>query len=186
MVAFFRFIAGLLIGTIYVLGSAAVGYIVFEQFGFIFQLVIAAVVVLLLLNITALSSFPRSVTSGLMVPQIAILMGLAFLYAKKELSLYFTDDFAYRSCVGNFDHKRGIADCTALLSKLETKGHFVLKEIENTKGDYWLAEVLSYRGRHLIKDKQLDLGKADFSRALLLPDGEAVIPILLQNPNVLV
>lgn len=174
MVAFFRFIAGLLIGTIYVVGSAAIGYIIFEQFGFILQLVVAAVVALLLLNLTALSSFPRSVTSGLMVPQIAILMGLAFLYAKKELTLYFTDDFAYRSCVGNFDHKKGIADCTALLSKLETKGHFVLKEIENTKGDYWLAEVLSYRGRHLIKDKQLELGKADFARALLLPDGEAV------------
>ena len=174
MAAFFRLIAGFLIGTIYVVGCAAVGFIIYEQFGFVYQLVVAAVVVLLLLNITSLTSFPRSITTGLMIPQIAVLMGLAFLYTKEELTLYFTDDFAYRSCVGNFDHKKGISDCTILLGKMETKGHIVLKEIENTKGDYWLAEVLSYRGRHYIRDKQLDLGKADFARALLLPEGEAV------------
>ena len=174
MASFFRFLAGLLIGIIYVVGAAAVGYILFEEFGFIYPLVIAAVIVLLLLNITAFTSFPRSITNGLLVPQIAVLMAVGFLYAKEELALYFTDDFAYRSCVGNFNNKRGIADCTVLLNKLETKGNIVLKEIENTSGDYWLAEVLSYRGRHYIRDKQLELGKADFSRALLLPDGVAV------------
>ena len=174
MASFFRFLAGLLIGIIYVVGAAAVGYILFEEFGFIYPLVIAAVIILLLLNITAFTSFPRSITNGLLVPQIAVLMAVGFLYAKEELALYFTDDFAYRSCVGNFNNKRGIADCTVLLNKLETKGNIVLKEIENTSGDYWLAEVLSYRGRHYIRDKQLELGKADFSRALLLPDGVAV------------
>ena len=174
MASFFRFIAGLLIGIIYVVGAGAIGYILFEQFGFIYPLTIAAVIALLLLNITAATSFPRSITNGLLVPQIAVLMGLGFLYAKEELTLYFTDDFAYRSCVGNFNNKKGIADCTVLLNKLETKGNIVLKEIENTSGDYWLAEVLSYRGRHYIKDEQLELGKADFSRALLLPDGVAV------------
>lgn len=174
MKAFFRFIAGILIGTVYVVGVAAAGYILFEEFGIIAPLVISAIVVAVLLNVTALTSFPRSITLGLFVPQIALLMGVGFLYAKQELSLYFTDDFAYRSCVGNFDNKKGAADCTVLLNKLETKGHIVLKEIKDTKGDYWLAEILSYRGRHYIRDKQIDLGKADFSRALLLPDGEAV------------
>ncbi len=174
MAAFFRFIAGLLIGIVYVVGVAATGYILFEEFGFIYPLVIAAIIVLLLLNITAFTSFPRPISSGLLVPQIAVLMGVGFFYGKEELTLYFTDDFAYRSCVGNFNNKQGIADCSVLLSKLETKGHIVLKEIENTSGDYWVAEVLSYRGRHYIRDKQLELGKADFSRALLLPDGEAV------------
>ncbi len=174
MAAFFRFIAGLLIGTLYVCGGAAIGYILFEEFGLIAQLLAAAIVAVLLLDITALTSFPRSITIGLIVPQIALLMGLGFFYANKELSFYFTDDFAYRSCVGNFDHQQGIEDCSVLLMKLETKGHIVLKEIENTKGDYWLAEVLSYRGRHYIRDKQIELGKVDFARALLLPDGEAV------------
>ncbi len=174
MAAFFRFLAGLLIGIVYVVGAAAVGYILFEEFGFIYPLVIAAAIVLLLLNVTAFTSFPSSITNGLLVPQIAVLMAVGFLYAKEELALYFTDDFAYRSCVGNFNNKKGIADCTVLLNKLETKGNIVLKEIENTGGDYWLAEVLSYRGRHYIRDKQIERGKADFSRALLLPDGMAV------------
>jgi len=174
MAAFFRFISGILIGTIYVVGSAAVGYIIFEQFGVIVPLVVAAVIVLLLLDITAFTSFPRTITNGLLVPQIAVLMALGFLYAKEELSLYFTDNIAYRSCVGNFDNKQGAADCTALLAKLETKGHIVLKEIENTKGDYWLAEILSYRGRHYIKDKQVKKGKSDFARALFIPEGVAV------------
>ena len=174
MAAFFRFLAGLLIGIVYVVGAAAVGYILFEEFGFIYPLVIAAAIVLLLLNVTAFTSFPSSITNGLLVPQIAVLMAVGFLYAKEELALYFTDDFAYRSCVGNFNNKKGIADCTILLNKLETKGNIVLKEIENTGGDYWLAEVLSYRGRHYIRDKQIERGKADFSRALLLPDGMAV------------
>jgi len=62
------------------------------------------------------------------VPQIALLMGLGFLYSKKELSVYFTDE-----------------------------------------GDYWLAEILSYRGRHYIRDNQIEKGKADFARALLIP-----------------
>ena len=174
MAAFFRFIAGILIGTIYVVGSAAIAYILFEQFGIIIPLVAAAIVVLILLDITAFTSFPRSITNGLLVPQIAVLMGLGFFYAKEELSLYFTDDMAYRSCVGNFDNKKGAVDCTALLMKLETKGHIVLKEIENTKGDYWLAEILSYRGRHYIRDKQIEKGKSDFARALLIPEGIAV------------
>lgn len=174
MAAFFRFLAGVLIGTIYVVGSAAVGYIIFEQFGMMSELIVAAVVVLVLLNITAFTSFPRSITNGLLVPQITVLMGLGFFYGEKELSLYFTDDIAYRSCVGNFDNKQGVEDCTILLMKLETKGHIVLKEIENTKGDYWLAEILSYRGRHYIRDKQIEKGKADFARALLIPDGVAV------------
>lgn len=174
MVAFLRFFAGALIGTIYIVGAAAAGYIIFEQFGIIAPLVAAAIVILLLLNITAFTSFPRSVTNGLLVPQITLLMGLGFLYAKEELALYFTDDVAYRSCVGNFDNKKGATDCTVLLMKLETKGHIVLKEIENTKGDYWLAEILSYRGRHYIRDKQIEKGKADFARALLLPEGVAV------------
>lgn len=174
MAAFFRFLAGVLIGTIYIVGSAAAGYIIFEQFGIIVPLVVAAIIILLLLDVTAFSSFPRAITNGLLVPQIALLMGLGFLYAKEELSLYFTDDIAYRSCVGNFDNKKGIADCTVLLMKLETKGHIVLKEIENTKGDYWLSEILSYRGRHYIRDKQIEKGKADFARALLIPEGVAV------------
>lgn len=174
MAAFFRFIAGVLIGTIYIVGAAATGYIIFEQFGIIAPLVAAAIVILLLLDITAFTSFPRSVTNGLLVPQIALLMGLGFLYSKKELAVYFTDDIAYRSCVGNFDNKKGAADCSVLLMKLETKGHIVLKEIEDTKGDYWFAEILSYRGRHYIRDKQIEKGKADFARALLLPDGIAV------------
>jgi hypothetical protein len=174
MAAFFRFLAGVLIGTIYIVGSAAAGYILFEQFGFIAPLVAAAIVVLLLLDITAFTSFPRAITNGLLVPQIAVLMGLGFFYAKEELALYFTDDVAYRSCVGNFDNKQGAADCSILLMKLETKGHIVLKEIEDTKGDYWLAEILSYRGRHYIRDKQIEKGKADFARALLIPDGVAV------------
>lgn len=174
MTAFFRFISGVLIGTIYVVGCAAIGYIIFEEFGLLSRLILAAIIAVLVLDIVALTSFPRSVTIGLVVPQIALLMGLGFFYGNKELSLYFTDDFAYRSCVGNFDHKQGIADCGILLTKLETKGHIVLREIEDTKGDYWLAEVLSYRGRHYIRDKQIDAGKADFARALLLPDGEAV------------
>lgn len=174
MAAFFRFIAGLLIGTVYVLGVAAVGYILFEQFGQIYKLAIAAVIVLLVLNITSISSFPRSITNGLLVPQIAVLMGIGFLYGKEELTLYFTDDLTYRSCVGNFDNEQGIKDCSILLSKLETKGRIVLKEIENTSGEYWLAEILSYRGRHYIRDKQIEKGKADFARALLLPEGAAV------------
>ena len=174
MAAFFRFIAGVLIGTIYLVGAAAAGYIIFEQFGVIAPLVAAAIVILLLLDITAFTSFPRAITNGLLVPQIAVLMGLGFFYAKEELSLYFTDDIAYRSCVGNFDNKQGAADCSILLMKLETKGHIVLKEIEGTKGDYWLAEILSYRGRHYIRDNQIEKGKADFARALLIPDGVAV------------
>lgn len=174
MAAFFRFISGILIGTIYIVGAAAAGYIIFEQFGIIAPLVAAAIIILLLLNITAFTSFPRSVTNGLLVPQIALLMGLGFLYSKKELAVYFTDDIAYRSCVGNFDNKQGAADCTVLLMKLETKGHIVLKEIEDTKGDYWLAEILSYRGRHYIRDKQIAKGKEDFARALLIPEGVAV------------
>lgn len=174
MVAFFRFFAGVLIGTIYIVGAASAGYIIFEQFGIIAPLVVAAIIILLLLNITAFTSFSRSVTNGLIVPQIALLMGLGFLYSKKELSVYFTDDIAYRSCVGNFDNKQGASDCTVLLMKLETKGYIVLKEIEDTKGNYWLAEILSYRGRHYIRDKQIEKGKADFARALLIPEGVAV------------
>lgn len=174
MAAFFRFFAGVLIGTIYIVGAASAGYIIFEQFDIIAPLVAVAIGILFLLNITAFTSFPRSVTNGLLVPQIALLMGLGFLYSKKELSVYFTDDIAYRSCVGNFDNKQGASDCTVLLMKLETKGHIVLKEIENTKGDYWLAEILSYRGRHYIRDNQIEKGKADFARALLIPEGVAV------------
>ena len=174
MIAFFRFVSGVLIGTIYVVGVAAVGYILFEQFGILAPLIAAAIVAFFLLDITAITSFQRSITIGLLVPQIALLMGVGFFYGKKELSLYFTDDFTYRSCVGNFDHEQGIADCSILLMKLETKGYIVLKEIEDTKGDYWLAEVLSYRGRHYIRNKQVELGKSDFARALLLPDGVAV------------
>lgn len=174
MIAFLRFIAGIIIGTVFVVGCGAIGYIVFEQFGFLVPLVIAGTITLLLLDFTAVTSFPKAITAGLIVPQITLLMGLGLLYADKKLSLYFTDDFAYRSCVGNFDHEQGISDCTSLLAKLESKGHIVLKEIENTGGDYWLAEVLSYRGRHYIRNKQIELGKTDFARALLLPDGVAV------------
>lgn len=174
MVSFVRFIAGLFIGMVYVIGSAAVGYILFEEFRFIYPLVIAAVLVLLVLNLTAFTNFPRAIVFGLLTPQIIVAMGIGGFFLNKEVALYFTDDFAYRSCVGNFDNKQGVEDCTKLLVKLETKGQFVLKEIENTRGDYWLAEVLSYRGRHYIRDKQLELGKADFARALLLPDGVAV------------
>jgi hypothetical protein len=174
MIAFLRFVAGIILGTVFVVGCGAIGYIVFEQFGLLVPLTIAGIITLLLLDITAITSFPKAITAGLIVPQITLLMGLGVLYADKKISLYFTDDFAYRSCVGNFDHEQGISDCTKLLTKLEGKGHIVLKEIENTGGDYWLAEVLSYRGRHYIRNRQIDLGKADFARALLLPDGVAV------------
>ncbi len=174
MIGFIRFIAGLLIGTIFVLGCGAIGYILFEEFGQIKLLIMSAIVVVILLDITAITSFPRAITIGLAVPQITVLMGLGLFYANKELSLYFTDDFAYRSCVGNFDHKQGAIDCTSMLNKLETKGRIVLKEIEDTSGEYWIAEMLSYRGRHYIRDGQTELGKKDFADALLLPDGIAV------------
>ena len=174
MVSLIRFLAGLFIGIIYVVGSGAIGYILFEQFGMLISLIIAGLVAAFILDLTAIINFPRAITYGLLTPQMTVLMGLGFLFAEKELALYFTDDFAYRSCVGNFDHKKGIKDCTFLLDKLDNTGSFVLKEIENTSGDYWLAEVLSYRGRHYIRDKKIDLGKADFSRALLLPEGAAV------------
>lgn len=174
MAAFFRFISGVLIGTVYVLGCAAIGYIIFEEYGLLSKLILAGIIAAVLLDIVAITSFPRSITFGLFVPQMTLLMGVVFFYGEKELSLYFTDDFAYRSCVGNFDNKQGAADCSILLMKLETKGHIVLKEIENTKGNYWLAEILSYRGRHYIRDKQIEKGKADFARALLIPEGVAV------------
>lgn len=174
MIAFIRFFAGLFLGCIFVAGSGAIGYIVYEEFGLLQQLIIAAIIILLVLNITAITSFPRSITTGLVTPQIALMMGLAFFYSREELAIYFTDDIAYRSCVGNLDNKVGALDCTKLLKKLETKGHIVLKEIEDTKGEYWIAEVLSYRGRHYLRDGQTQLGKADFARALSLPQGVAV------------
>lgn len=174
MISFIRFLAGLFIGIIYVTGSAAIGYILFEEFRFIYPLVIAAVAVLAVLNFTAFTNFPRTISFGLLTPQIIVAMGVGGFFLNKEAALYFTDDFAYRSCVGNFDNKQGVDDCTKLLVKLETKGEFVLKEIENTRGDYWLAEILSYRGRHYIRDNKIELGKADFARALLLPQGVAV------------
>jgi len=174
MAVFLRFIAGLFLGCMFVLGTGAIGYILFEEFGLLTRLVIAAMAAFAVLNITAITSFPKSINFGLITPQIALLMTVGFLYSEEELAVYFTDDLAYRSCVGNFDNKVGIADCTNLLNKLETKGHITLKEIENTSGDYWLAEILSYRGRHYLRDRQIDEGKSDFARALLLAEGEAV------------
>ena len=174
MRALLRFLAGLVIGSVYLLGSAAVGFILYEEFGWLQPLVIMAMIALLILDVTALLNFPRSINFGLFFPQILAIFALAFFLLREEVALFLSDDFVYRSCVGNPDHVQGASDCGKLLEKLETKGGFVLKEIEGTSGDYWLAEILSYRGRHLIRDGKLEEGKADFARALLLPEGNAV------------
>lgn len=174
MFGFLRFIAGLFIGTIFLVGVGAAGYILFEEYGLLQRLIIIAIAIVLVLNITAFTSFPRSINIGLVTPQIALLMGVGFFYSSEQFKFYFSDDSAYRSCVGNSEHEQGIKDCTLLLNKLEKTGRISLKEIENTQGDYWIAEMLSYRGRHYIRNKQLDLGKADFARALFIPEGVAV------------
>lgn len=174
MTGVLRFLAGVFLGIVFLVGTGSAGYILFEEFGQLDRLIAAGVAIVVILNITAITSFPRSINIGLATPQLALLMAGVFFFSSEKLELYFSDDIAYRSCVGNRNHEQGIKDCTQLLNKLETRGKITLKEIENTQGDYWIAEMLSYRGRHYIRNRQIDLGKADFQRALLIPEGVAV------------
>jgi len=160
---------------IYLIGIGAVGYILYEHYEVLSLLIGAFLLVLVPINIVLFVYCPKWLKWGGIPPQLIAVSLLTYVVANKELVPIFTDDIAYRSCVGNLEHGQGISDCTALIFKLENKGEITLKEIENTKGDYWLAEVLSYRGRHYIRNDQFKFGKEDFTRAFLLPEGDAVV-----------
>lgn len=86
----------------------------------------------------------------------------------------FSDEPAYRACIGE-PGERGIAACTGLLETLYGGGRLILKDIEDAKGDYWIAEIHSYRGRNHLRNGQVELGRADFQAALELRPGDFVI-----------
>lgn len=175
MLKLFHFLLGFVVAGIYLIGIGAVGYILYEHFQTLYVIIGAAILALIPLNILFFAYCPKPLKWGALIPQIAALGLAGYFVGGKEVTPFFTDDTAYRSCVGNFDHGQGVSDCTALIFKLENTGEIKLKDIENTKGDYWLAEMLSYRGRHYIRNDQFKFGKEDFARAFLLPQGGAVV-----------
>jgi len=170
-----QFILGFLFAGIYLIGIGVIGFILYEHFQTLYLIICAAIIALIPLNIMAFAYCPKILKWGALLPQIIALGLTIYFIGNKEVTPFFTDDIAYQSCVGNFDHGEGISDCTALIYKLENEGGIKLKDIENTKGDYWLAEMLSYRGRHYIRNNQHMFGKGDFARAFLLPEGGAVV-----------
>jgi len=171
----FHFLLGFVLAGIYLIGIGAIGYILHQHFGKLYLVIVAGTVSLVPLNYVFMRYCPRLLKWGALLPQLIALGIAGYFIGNKEVTPFFTDDIAYRSCVGNFDHGQGISDCSALIFKLENEGGIQLKDIENTQGDYWLAEMLSYRGRHYIRNDQLQFGKEDFARAFLLPEGGAVV-----------
>ena len=85
-----------------------------------------------------------------------------------------SDEPAYRACIGEPGEK-GIAACTGLLETLYGGGRLILKDIDDAKGEYWIAEIHSYRGRNHLRNGQIGLGRADFQAALELRPGDFVI-----------
>lgn len=112
--------------------------------------------------------------SAALVLLAAIAAGFLFWLQNKS-AFFLNDNARYYSCVGNSRHAAGINDCTFLLAKLEHEGSFTLKDLGEVNGNYWLAELLSYRGRHYLRDGNREHGKADFKRAFRLQAGEAVV-----------
>jgi len=165
---------GFIISGLYLIGLCAIGYILYEEFFIVLPLVLAGVFAVFLFDFVAFDHFPPAMRKGVLLPQLLAMLVLAAVFIYKYGAVYLTDDFAYRSCIGNSDHVEGVEDCTKLIAKLESGDGFVLKDIPNTKGNYWLAEMLSYRGRHFLRDDKMQAGKDDFKRALLLPEGNAV------------
>lgn len=175
MIKSWHFLLGFVLAGIYLIGIGAVGYILYEHYQTLYPIVALGLFALIPINLVVFYFCPSLLKWGSVIPQLIALGIVTYFIGNKEVAPFFTDDIAYRSCVGNFDHGEGISDCTALIFKLENEGAIKLKEIENTKGDYWLAEMLSYRGRHYIRNDQFKFGKEDFARAFLLPEGAAVV-----------
>jgi len=182
----FHFVLGLITSGIYVFGIVTAGFLYYDHLLNLPSVQSVTLVNLLPLLVLGIISFipllivvflycPKFLKLGAIMP-CAVAIGIAgYGISNKTVTPFLTDDVAYRSCVGNFEHAKGIADCTALIGKLENSGEIKLKDIDNTQGDYWLAEMLSYRGRHYIRHDQLQFGKEDFARAFLLPEGGAVV-----------
>jgi len=103
-----------------------------------------------------------------------IVLAAVALYAAHRVPYWLSDEPNYRACVAN-DFNRGVPACTRLLGLLAKGRVLDLNAAENVSGDYWVAEILSYRGRHYIRNGKLEKGREDFRRAFELRPGDFAI-----------
>jgi len=112
---------------------------------------------------------------------VKILLGLVvlagvLLYAAHRVPYWLSDEPNYRACIAN-DFNRGVLACSRLLVLLANGEALDLNaaEAESVSGDYWVAEILSYRGRHYIRNGNLEKGREDFRQAFELRPGDFAI-----------